>query len=109
MSKAGVAMLARNLVLELSPYNITINAVAPGSIVNERNLADDPDYETKWAGVIPVRRAGHPRDVVAAVLFLASDEAGFINGTTLLVDGGWTCYSPTPGFEFVEREGRVGT
>jgi len=109
MSKAGVAMLARNLVLELSPYNITINAVAPGAIMNERNLADDPDYETKWAGVVPVRRPGWPRDVVAAVLFLASDEAGFVNGTMIMVDGGWTCYSPTPGFEFVEREGRVGT
>ena len=48
---------ARNLVLELSPYNITINAIAPGAIVNERNLSDDPDYETKWASVVPMRRA----------------------------------------------------
>jgi 3-oxoacyl-[acyl-carrier protein] reductase len=109
MTKGGLQMLARNLVLELSPYNITINAVAPGSIVNERNLQDDPDYDTKWAGVIPLRRSGWPNDVVAAVLFFASDEAGFITGTTLPVDGGWTAYSPTPGFEFVEREGRVGT
>ena len=101
-------MLARNLVLELSPYGITINAVAPGAIVNERNLADDPDYEPSGPGLFlaPPRPAA---DVVAAVLFLASDEAGFINGTTLIVDGGWTCYSPTPGFEFVERDGRVGT
>jgi 3-oxoacyl-[acyl-carrier protein] reductase len=59
--------------------------------------------------VVPVRRPGWPRDVVAAVLFLASDEAGFVNGTMIMVDGGWTCYSPTPGFEFVEREGRGGT
>jgi NAD(P)-dependent dehydrogenase (short-subunit alcohol dehydrogenase family) len=109
MTKGGLNMLMRNLVLELSPHNITINAIAPGAIVNERNLSDDPDYETKWAGVVPIRRAGRPEDVAAAALFLASDEAGYITGTTLAVDGGWTCYSPTPGFEFVEREGRVGT
>ena len=109
MTKGGLQMLVRNLVLELSPYGITINAVAPGSITNARNLQDDPEYDTKWADVIPIRRAGQPADVVAAVLFFASDAAGFITGTTLQVDGGWTAYSPTPGFEFVEREGRVGT
>ena len=108
-TKGGLQMLVRNLVLELSPYNITINAVAPGAISNERNLRDDPNYDTDWAGVIPIRRVGQPRDVVAAVLFYASDEAGFITGTTLTVDGGWTSYSPTPGFEFVEKEGRIGT
>ncbi|MDQ6693149.1 MAG: SDR family oxidoreductase [Chloroflexota bacterium] len=109
MTKGGLQMLTRNLVLELSPYNITINAVAPGAIINERNLADDPEYDAKWAGVVPLRRAGTPQDVAAAALFFASDEAAFITGTTLTVDGGWTCYSPTPDFEFVEREGRIGT
>jgi NAD(P)-dependent dehydrogenase (short-subunit alcohol dehydrogenase family) len=96
MTKAGIQMLAKNLVLELSPYGITINAVAPGSITNERNLSDDPEYDTNWAGVIPVRRAGRPADIAAAVLFLASDEASFINGQTIIVDGGWTSYSPAP-------------
>ena len=86
MTKSGIQMLARNLVLELSPYNITINAVAPGSISNERNLQDDPAYDTKWAGVIPVRRAGTPADIVAAVLFLASDAAGFVHDVTLTAD-----------------------
>jgi 3-oxoacyl-[acyl-carrier protein] reductase len=109
MTKSGLQQLARNLVLELSPYGITINAVAPGSILNERNLQDDPDYGPKWAEVIPLHRAGGPQDVVEAILFLASDGAGWITGQTLVVDGGWTAYSPTPGFEFVEREGRIGT
>lgn len=109
MTKGGLQMLVRNLVLELSPHNITVNAVAPGAITNERNLEDDPEYETKWAGVVPLRRAGQPADVVGAALFLVSDEAAWITGQTLVVDGGWTSYSPTPGFEFVEREGRVGT
>jgi len=109
MTKGGIEMLVRNLVLELSPHNITINAIAPGAITNERNLHDDPDYETKWAGVIPLRRAGQPQDVLGAALFLASDAASWITGQTLVVDGGWTAYSPTPGFEFVEREGRIGS
>jgi NAD(P)-dependent dehydrogenase (short-subunit alcohol dehydrogenase family) len=46
--------------------------------------------------VIPVRRAGKPADIAAAVLFLASDEASFINGQTIIVDGGWTSFSPAP-------------
>ena len=109
MTKGGLQMLARNLVWELSPYNITINCVAPGSITNERNLRDDPEYDTKWAKVIPLGRAGEPADVANAVLFFASDEASWITGQTLVVDGGWTTVNPTPVFDFVEREGRVGT
>lgn len=103
MTKAGIMMLARNLVLELGPHGITTNAIAPGSIVNERNLSDDPQYAEKWAAMIPVGRAGYPADVAAAALFLASDAAGFVNGQTLIVDGGWTATSPSPGFDFVDQ------
>lgn len=109
MTKGGLQMLARNLALELSSHGITINAIAPGSIVNERNLRDDPDYAAKWGAVTPVGRPGYPIDVAAAALFLASDEASFITGQTLFVDGGWSATSPTPDLDFVEREGRVGT
>ena len=96
MTKGGLQMLVRNLVLELSPYRITINAVAPGSIVNERNLHDDPTYAESWATVVPLGRAGYPADIAGAVLFFASDAAAWITGTTLVIDGGWTAYSPTP-------------
>ena len=96
MTKGGLQMLARALVLELGPHGITVNAVAPGPIVNERNLRDDPQYAEHWAGVVPLGRAGYPADIAAAAVFLASDEAGYINGQTLIVDGGWTTYSPTP-------------
>ncbi len=102
MTKGGLQMLVRNLVLELSPHGITINAIAPGAIVNERNLADDPEYEASWGRVVPLGRAGWPRDVVGAALFLASDAAGYITGATLPIDGGLGSYCPTPGFEFVE-------
>lgn len=104
MTKAGIRMLARNLVVELSPHGITVNAIAPGSIVNERNLANEPLYAEKWASAIPVGRVGYPEDIAAAALFLASDAAGFVNGQTLIVDGGWTATSPAPRFEFVEGQ-----
>jgi 3-oxoacyl-[acyl-carrier protein] reductase len=109
MTKGGLQMLVRNLVLELSPHGITINAVAPGPTTNARNLSDDPEYDARWSAVVPLGRAGSPRDIAGAVRFLVSDEAGFVTGVTLLVDGGWTSYSPAPAFEFVEREGRIGT
>ncbi len=104
MTKGGLQMLARNLVLELSPYSITINCVAPGSVTNARNLRDDPEYDTNWAGVIPLGRAGKPSDIASAVLFLASEEASWITGRTLVVDGGLTAYSPSPYLDFVEHD-----
>jgi NAD(P)-dependent dehydrogenase (short-subunit alcohol dehydrogenase family) len=109
MTKGGLQALTRNLVVELSPYNITVNCVAPGSITNERNLRDDPEYDTKWATVIPLGRAGEPADVANAVLFFASDEAQWITGQTLIVDGGWTAISPSPELDNVESEERAGT
>ena len=104
MTKGGLQMLARALVLELAPHGITVNAVAPGAIVNERNLRDDPQYAEHWAGVVPLGRPGYPADIAAAAVFLASDEAGYINGQTLIVDGGWTAYSPTPAFRPKQHE-----
>jgi 3-oxoacyl-[acyl-carrier protein] reductase len=104
MTKGGLQMLARNLVLELSPYNITINCVAPGSVTNRRNLQDDPDYSANWARVIPLGRAGTPADIASAVLFFASDDASWITGQTLVVDGGLTTYSPTPYVELGKPE-----
>jgi 3-oxoacyl-[acyl-carrier protein] reductase len=105
MTKGGLQMLARNLVLELSPYNITINCVAPGSVTNARNLRDDPEYAANWARVIPLGRAGEPADIASAVLFFASEEASWITGQTLVVDGGLTASSPSPYPSFVERDG----
>ncbi len=104
MTKAALEMLARNLVVELSPYHITINCVAPGATVTPRNLADDPNYETVWGNLIPTGRSGQPEDIANAALFLLSPAASQITGQTLIVDGGWSAISPTPALDFVEKK-----
>jgi glucose 1-dehydrogenase len=96
MTKAGLEMLARSLVVELSPYGITVNAVAPGATITPRNLADDPGYEESWSKATPTGRPAVPEDVTAAALFLLSPAASHVTGQTLVVDGGWTAVSPDP-------------
>ena len=101
VTKAGIEAMARNLAVELSPAGITVNAVAPGSTVNGRNLADDPGYAERWAAINPAGRVGTGDDVLAAVRYLVSPEAGYITGQTIVVDGGWTAAGRTP--DDVER------
>jgi NAD(P)-dependent dehydrogenase (short-subunit alcohol dehydrogenase family) len=95
MTKAGLQMLARGLVLELSPLNISINAVAPGATATERTL-EDRDYTKTWSHLTPMGRPATVEDVANAVLFLVSPESRHITGQTLVVDGGWTATSPSP-------------
>lgn len=104
MTKAALEMLAKNLVVELSPYQITVNAVAPGATMTPRNLSDDPDYQANWSGVTPLQTIIWPEDIARAVRFLCSDDARFITGQTLVVDGGWSAISPTPGLDFVHSK-----
>jgi 3-oxoacyl-[acyl-carrier protein] reductase len=87
-AKAGLQGLTRTLSIELGPFGITANAVAPGFIATEMTEAMP---EPVLAGMIahtPLGRLGTPDDVAHAYLFLASEEAGFINGAVLTVDGG---------------------
>ncbi len=109
MTKAALEMLARNLVIELSPYGITINAVAPGATLTPRNLADDPHYETSWGRILPTQRVILPEDIAHAALFLLSPASGQITGQTIIVDGGWTAISPTPSLDFVETTSQKET
>jgi 3-oxoacyl-[acyl-carrier protein] reductase len=104
MTKAGIEMLARNLVIELSPYGITINAIAPGATLTPRNLKNEPDYAETWGQVTPTGRVGEPIDIAEAALFLLSPQARQITGQTIVVDGGWTAVSPSTSLDFVEKK-----
>lgn len=95
MTKAGLEMLARGLVLELAPHQITVNAVAPGATLTERTL-HDPAYHEIWQKITPTGRTATVQDIAHAALFLCSPLAGQITGQTLVVDGGWTAVSPEP-------------
>jgi NAD(P)-dependent dehydrogenase (short-subunit alcohol dehydrogenase family) len=96
MTKAALEMLAKNLVIELSPYRITINAVAPGATLTERTLTDDPTYTEVWSGITPLGRPAYVQDIANAVLFFMAPESGHVTGQSLVVDGGWTSVSPLP-------------
>jgi 3-oxoacyl-[acyl-carrier protein] reductase len=87
-SKAGQLGFVRTAAIELAPHNITVNAVLPGNILTEGVEALGPDYIARMTSAIPQRRLGSVEDVAYAALFLASDEAGFISGQTIVVDGG---------------------
>jgi 3-oxoacyl-[acyl-carrier protein] reductase len=87
-SKAGQLGFVRTASIELAPHNITVNAVLPGNILTEGVEALGPEYMARMTSAIPQRRLGSVEDVAYAALFLASDEAGFITGQTIVVDGG---------------------
>ena len=104
MTKAALEMLARQLIIELSPFNITINTVAPGATVTPRNLADDPNYEAVWGKVTPTGRPAFVEDIAHAVLFMLSPLSSQITGQSLVIDGGWTSVSQAPALDFVEQK-----
>jgi glucose 1-dehydrogenase len=95
MTKAGLEMLARQAVIDLSPCGITINAVAPGATLTERTL-DDPTYVPIWSRITPMGRPATVEDITAAALFLLSPAASHITGQTLTIDGGWTSVGVPP-------------
>jgi 3-oxoacyl-[acyl-carrier protein] reductase len=85
-AKAGLIGMTHTVAAEVARRGVTVNAVAPGFIKTDmtEELTDD------WLNLIPARRLGTPEDVAAAVRFLASEDAGYVTGTTLIVDGGLT-------------------
>ena len=87
-SKGGIEQLTKVSAVELGPYGINVNCVAPGPIETERTRREAPNYAETWSRVTPMRRVGTPRDVAHAVLFFADEKSDFITGQTLYVDGG---------------------
>jgi glucose 1-dehydrogenase len=90
MSKGGMKMMTRNLAIELAPFGITINSIAPGAIETPINtqLLHDPVKLNALLANIPLKRLGKPGDVAGTAAFLASSDADYITGTTMFVDGG---------------------
>ena len=88
-SKAGINGLIRAAALEFAPHGITVNGIEPGNILTDGVKAHRPEaFIQTMAASIPLGRLGTPRDVADACLFLASDSASYITGTTIVVDGG---------------------
>ena len=87
-SKAGLIGFAKAVAQEVASRNVTVNVVAPGLIETDMTRALTEDAHGEWAARIPLKRLGTPADVAAAVCFLASDEAAYITGQVLAVNGG---------------------
>jgi NAD(P)-dependent dehydrogenase (short-subunit alcohol dehydrogenase family) len=91
-SKSGLLGMTRALALELAPFNITVNGLSPGPFATEMNtvLIQDPARNAEFLSKIPLGRWGKVEEIGALAVFLCSDAAGFITGTDILIDGGWT-------------------
>ena len=97
-SKGGVAMMMKTIAQEVAPLRIRVNSISPGAIRTPINTSawTTPDAYNSLMSLIPYKRIGEPADIGRAAAWLASDDADYITGATLYVDGGMTLY---PGFE----------
>ncbi|HET9276158.1 MAG TPA: SDR family oxidoreductase [Gemmatimonadales bacterium] len=97
-SKGGVMLMMKSIAQEVAPLGIRVNSIAPGAIRTpiNREAWETPEAYRALMKLIPMKRIGEVDDIARATVFLASDEADYVTGTTLFVDGGMTLY---PGFE----------
>ena len=102
-AKGGANLLTKNMALDYAHHGIRVNAVCPGRVATpmpKSRLKPGEDWEevlARWGKNIPLGRVGRPEDIAQAILFLASDEASWITGTTLVIDGGATITHPPIG------------
>lgn len=91
-SKGGLAAMTRSLALEVAAHGITVNSISPGPFATEMNipLLQDPVTNAQFISRIPVGRWGRVEEIGSLAVFLASDQAAFITGSDIVIDGGWT-------------------
>ena len=91
-SKGGLALMTKTLALEWAPFGVTVNSLCPGPFATEMNqsLIENPEVNATFTSKIPLGRWGDPEELGAAAVFLASDASGFMTGTNLFIDGGYT-------------------
>ena len=96
-SKGGVMLMMKSIAQEVAPYRIRVNSIGPGAIRTSINRSawESQEAYDKLMQLVPYKRIGEPEDIARAAVWLASDEADYINGTTMFIDGGMTLY---PGF-----------
>jgi len=96
-SKGGVMLMMKSIAQEVAPYRIRVNSIAPGAIRTPINTAawNTPEAYASLMELVPYKRIGEPEDIARAAVWLASDHADYVNGISLIVDGGMTLY---PGF-----------
>ena len=91
VSKAGVHQLTKNLASEWAPYNVRVNAIAPGYIETEMTTGESyKKYIEAWTSMTPIGRFGQPYEIAGMALYLASDAGGYATGSVMVVDGGYT-------------------
>ena len=91
-AKGAITSFTRSLAVELAASGIRVNAIAPGSTLTPlvQQGIDDGSIAADFVTEIPMRRLGRPDEIARAIRFLASEDASYVTGTTLVVDGGWT-------------------
>ncbi|GAA3705363.1 hypothetical protein GCM10022377_18870 [Zhihengliuella alba] len=91
-SKAAVHQLTKSLAAEWAPYNVRVNALAPGYVGTDMAPVDDPRFKPRWIDDAPMQRAATPEEIAPSVIYLASDASTFTTGTVLVADGGYTLF-----------------
>lgn len=92
-SKAAIAALTQTLAVELAPFKINVNCICPGNVLTPMNqeLFDNREYADLMNSLTPWGRVGQTGDITPGIIYLASDEADYVTGLKLVIDGGWSC------------------
>ena len=92
VAKAGIEQMIRYLAVSWAPDGVRVNGVCPGPFPNPQLQARHPEFIQRIEQKVPMGRIGEPHEIAGAAIFLASDEASYITGQTVVVDGGWTAW-----------------